>query len=39
MLTRRDPEPDGDRLFFFAREGEVTFESIQVRPLEGPEGR
>ena len=33
MLTRRDPEPDGDRLFFFAREGDVTFEDIVVRPL------
>jgi len=36
MVTRRDPEPDGDRLFFFAREGEVTFESIEVRPLQDP---
>jgi len=36
MITRRDPEPDGDRLFFFAREGEVTFESIEVRPLQEP---
>ena len=33
MITRRDPAPDGDRLFFFAREGEVTFESVEVRPL------
>ena len=33
MITRRDPEPDGDRLFFFAREGDVTFEDIVVRPL------
>jgi hypothetical protein len=33
MITRRDPEPDGDRLFFFARQGEVTFEKIAVRPL------
>lgn len=36
MITRRDPEPNGDRLFFFAREGEVTFESVQVRPLQEP---
>jgi hypothetical protein len=33
MITRRDPEPEGDRLFFFARGGAVTFESIEVRPL------
>jgi len=33
MITRRDPEPTGDRLFFFARDGEVTFESVEVRPL------
>ena len=33
MLTRRDPEAHGDRLFFFAREGEVTFADISVRPL------
>ncbi|MDD4269141.1 MAG: hypothetical protein PHN77_13025 [Thermoguttaceae bacterium] len=33
MITRRDPEPDGDRLFFFARDGEVRFEEISVRPL------
>jgi hypothetical protein len=38
MITRRDPEPDGDRLFFFAREGEVTFESIEARPLQDPGG-
>jgi hypothetical protein len=35
MITRRDPQPDGDRLFFFAREGEVSFESIEIRPLQG----
>jgi beta-fructofuranosidase len=39
MITRRDPEPGGDRLFFFAREGQVTFESIKVRPLEQPQTR
>ena len=33
MITRRDPEPDGDRLFFFAEDGEVTFEDIVVRLL------
>ena len=31
MITRRS-EPDGDRLFFFARDGEV-FREISVRPL------
>jgi len=36
MLSRRDPEPTGDRLFFFSREGGVTFESIVVRPLIEP---
>ncbi len=36
MITRRDPEPDGDRLFFFVREGEVAFESVEVRPLREP---
>jgi hypothetical protein len=36
MITRRDPEPDGRRLFFFARDGGVTFESIEVRPLAEP---
>ncbi len=36
MLSRRDPEPDGDRLFFFARKADVTFESIEVRPLLEP---
>jgi hypothetical protein len=34
MITRRDPEPDGGRLFFFARAGQVTFESVEVRPLQ-----
>jgi beta-fructofuranosidase len=33
MITRREPEPTGDRLFLFARDGEVTFESVEVRPL------
>jgi hypothetical protein len=33
MISRRDPEPDGDRLFFFVRKGTVTFEDIVVRPL------
>ncbi|MGO8747011.1 MAG: LamG-like jellyroll fold domain-containing protein [Thermoguttaceae bacterium] len=33
MITRRIPEPDGDRLFFFAQEGDATFEDIAVRPL------
>lgn len=33
MLTRRDPEPSGERIFFFAREGEVRFENVTVRPL------
>ncbi len=33
MISRRDPEPTGDRLFFFARDGAVTFESVEVRPL------
>lgn len=33
MISRRSPEPDGDRLFFFAEGGEVTFEDIVVRPL------
>jgi hypothetical protein len=33
MITRRDPQPEGDRLFFFARKGEVRVESIVVRPL------
>ena len=36
MITRRHPEPDGDRLFFFACGGEVTFEDILVRPLRLP---
>jgi hypothetical protein len=33
MISRRDPEPAGDHLFFFARDGEVTFEAVEVRPL------
>lgn len=33
MITRRDPQPDGDRLFFFAEGGAVTFQDIAVRPL------
>jgi hypothetical protein len=36
MITRRHPEPDGDRLFFFARDGEVAFEDITIRPLSQP---
>lgn len=36
MITRRDPAPAGDRLFFFARGGRATFESIDVRPLTAP---
>ena len=33
-LIRRCREiSEGDRLFFFAKNGEVTFDSIQVRPL------
>ncbi len=36
MITRRDPEPDGDRVFFFTRGGAVKFENIVVRPLAGP---
>jgi hypothetical protein len=36
MITRRDPEPDGDRLFFFVQDGEVTFEDITVRSLRQP---
>lgn len=39
LLTRRDPEPDGDRLFFFARHGDVTFDSVEVRPLQESAGR
>jgi len=33
MITRRVPEPDGDRLFFFVQDGEVTFQDVAVRPL------
>jgi hypothetical protein len=33
MITRRDPQPEGDRLFFFAEAGTVTFQDIVVRPL------
>ena len=33
MITRRDPEPDGDRLFVFARGGEVSFEDVTIRLL------
>lgn len=33
MITRRNPEPPGDRLFFFARNGSVAFEDISIRPL------
>jgi hypothetical protein len=33
MITRRIPEPTGDRLFFFAQEGDVRFEDVAVRPL------
>ena len=33
MITRRAPEPGGNRLFFFVRGGEVTFDKIVVRPL------
>jgi hypothetical protein len=36
MLTRRDPEPEGRRLFLFAQKGSVTFEAIEVRALVGP---
>jgi len=36
VITRRGPEMNGDRLFFFAGEGGVTFDSIQVRPLIEP---
>jgi hypothetical protein len=36
MITRRDPAPDGDRLFLFARQGRVAFESIEIRPLVEP---
>jgi len=36
MISRRHPEPEGDRLFFFARGGEVTFEDILVRRLTAP---
>jgi hypothetical protein len=36
MISRRHPEPEGDRLFFFARGGEVAFEDILVRPLSAP---
>ncbi len=35
-ITRRGPEMNGDRLYFFAGEGGVTFESIEVRPLVEP---
>jgi hypothetical protein len=33
MITRRDPEAQGDRVFFFARGGEAAFEDITLRPL------
>jgi hypothetical protein len=33
MITRRIPEPGGDRLCLFAQDGEVTFDKIVVRPL------
>lgn len=34
MITRRDPEPDGDGLVLFAEGGPVTFAEISIRPLE-----
>lgn len=38
-IIRRFPEElEGDRLFFFANNGEVTFENIQVRPLRERQG-
>lgn len=33
MITRRDPEPEGDGLFLFAEGGDVTFAEIAIRPL------
>lgn len=33
MITRRDPEPEGDQLVCFVQEGDVSFERIVVRPL------
>ena len=32
-VVNRCPELKGDRLFFFAHNGDVTFENIQIRPL------
>ncbi|MGQ9632212.1 MAG: LamG-like jellyroll fold domain-containing protein [bacterium] len=32
-LVNRVSELEGDRLFFFAQNGQVTFDSIEVRPL------
>jgi beta-fructofuranosidase len=32
-MVNRCPELKGDRLFFFAHNGDVTFEEIQIRPL------
>lgn len=32
-LIERRPESEGDSVFFFCQNGEVTFEAIEVRPL------
>ncbi len=32
-IVSRCWNPHGDRLFFFAQDGEVTFESVEIRPL------
>jgi hypothetical protein len=34
IITRNCAKLTGDRLFFFVNQGEVTFEEIQVRPLQ-----
>jgi hypothetical protein len=33
IISRRPDRPQGDRLFFFANGGEVSFEDVTVRPL------
>jgi hypothetical protein len=33
LVVRATPDLSGDRLFFFAQNGEVSFEEIEVRPL------
>lgn len=34
IISRRSDRPQGDRLFFFANGGEVSFEDITVGPLD-----